>query len=164
MSSGDETYAVPKRGVRARLRTPGQEAVEGVLHLSEAAARHRGPELPSDLLNGDGDFLPVADPATGELRLVRRRSLLWVSVELSAEAHSEASPVVDRDNPEAVDERVRIRFVDGSDVAGLLRWVLPAGRRRVRDFLEETETFFPLYAGERVTFVNAERVASVDLE
>lgn len=164
MSSGDETYAVPKRGVPALVRVPGRDATEGVLHLSEAAARHRGPELPSDLLNGEGDFLPIADAATGKLRLVRRRSLLWVSVDLSIESRSEASPVVGGDHPEAVDERVRIRFEDGSDLTGLLRWVLPAGRQRVRDFLEQAEPFFPLYAGDRVTFVNAERVASVDLE
>ena len=163
MSPDDEGYAVPKQAVQARFRLLGEEIAEGRIYLSETAQRHDGRELPSDVLNGDERFLPLASASDDVVRLVRRRSLLWVSAPLSAEDAGAATPVIAREDPEAASESVRIRFEDGSEVSGTLRWILPAGRRRVRDFLEHADPFFPLLAGERVTFVNRERVASVEI-
>lgn len=156
-------YEVPKHQMRVRLRLLHQEPAEGLLHLSEAAARHSGREFPSDLLNGDGRFLSLHDPSGTGFRLVRRESLVWLSMTAGEEQKETGSTwLVSEDDPEATVERVRIVFGDGSDVAGTLRWVLPAGQRRVRDFLEQADLFFPLYGDDRVTFVNRERLVSVE--
>lgn len=164
MTVGQEDYAVPKRGVQARLKLIGREPADVLLHLSEGAARHRGRELPSDLLNEDGQFLPVQDPSDGETRLVHRRCLLWVSVAAEEEsAAGGAGSSVEAEDASATCERVRVVFEDGSELVGTLRWVLPPGQRRVRDFLEQADAFFPLHVGDRVKLVNRERVASVEL-
>jgi len=165
VTRGEEDFAVPKHAVAARLRVVGREPAEVLLHLSEGTPRHGGRELPSDLLNEDGTFLPVQDATGGEIHLVRRRSLLWVSVAADdEEGPGDGGPAVDAEAPGVTSERVRLRFEDGSEIVGLLRWVLPAGRRRLQDYLEQADTFFPLYEGERVKLVNRERVASVELE
>lgn len=165
MSLGEEDYAVPKHSVTARLRLVGREPSDVLLHLSEGAAHHRGRELPSDLLNEDGAFLPVQDPAGGEIRLVHRRCLLWVSVSADDERRpGGGESATEADDPGVTSERVRVLFDDGSELVGSLRWVLPAGQRRVRDYLEQADTFFPLHVGDRVKLVNRDRVASVELQ
>jgi len=165
VSLGEADYTVPKHAVTARLRLVGREPADVLLHLAEGAARHRGRELPSDLLNQDSAFLPVQDAAGGEIRLVHRRSLLWVSIAADDERGPDGgASATGADDPGVTSARVRVLFDDGSELVGSLRWVLPAGQRRVRDYLEQADTFFPLHVGERVKLVNRDHVASVELE
>ncbi len=160
--SGD--YAIPKRRVEADLKLLHEAPFPVRLHLAERAARHSGRELPSDLLNGEGSFFPVTMPSDDQVRLVRRRSVVWAEVARDDEEDEEGgSPLVSPDDPESATALVRIQFEDGSRSEGEICWVLPQGRRRVRDFLDATDTFFPVSQGPRVRLVNPERVALIEL-
>jgi hypothetical protein len=157
-------YAVPKHRVEAALKLLHGEPLRVLLHLAERAARHSGRERPSDLLNGDGRFFPVTVPADGQVRLVRRKSVVWAAVDREHEEDAQAgSQLVSADDPESAVARVTIQFEDGSRAAGDLCWVLPQGRRRVSDFLDAAGTFFPLSEGSSVRLVNRERIALIEL-
>jgi hypothetical protein len=157
-------YAVPKHRVEARLRLLHQEPRTVLLHLGERAARHSGREVPSDLLNEGGSFFPVNDPGEGQVRLVRKRSVVWAEVAAAEEELAEGgASVISADDPESTVQSVRILFEDGSDAVGEIRWVLPPGRRRLRDFLDAAEAFFPLCEGDRVRLVNRDRISLIEL-
>jgi len=159
-----EGYAVPKHRVEAALKLLHEEPLRVLLHLSERAARHSGREHPSDLLNDDGRFFPVTVPSDGQVRLVRRRSIVWVEVAREYREDPEGgSPLVSPDDPESATASVRIQFEDGSRSEGRVCWVLPQGRRRVRDFLDAADLFFPVQAGDTVRLVNLDRIALIEL-
>jgi hypothetical protein len=159
--SGD--YSIPKHHVEADLKLLHEEPLRVLLHLAGQAARHSGRELPSDLLNGEGRFFPVTVPSDGQVRLVRRRSVVWAEVAREHEQGEEGgSSLVSPDDPESATACVRIQFEDGSSSEGRVCWVLPQGRRRVRDFLDAADPFFPVQVGDRVRLVNLERIALIE--
>jgi len=159
-----EAYAVPKRSVEADLKLLHQEPQAVLLHLADRAARHSGPELPSDLLNADGTFFPVTLPGGGEVRFVHRGSVVWAEVEAADEEGAEGGgPLVGPADPDAAEASVLVLFEDGSRAAGKIRWTLPEGRRRLRDFLDAADRFFPLGTGSRIRLVNRECVSVIEL-
>ncbi len=157
-------YVVPKHRVEADLKLLHEKPLRVLLHLAEQAARHSGRELPSDLLNDDGRFFPVTVPSDGQVRLVRRRSIVWVEVAREHQEDPESgSPLVSPEDPDSATAQVQIQFEDGSRAEGDITWVLPQGRRRVSDFLDAADTFFPLTGGFGVRLVNRERIALIEL-
>ncbi|NIR46045.1 MAG: hypothetical protein GWN99_16590 [Gemmatimonadetes bacterium] len=152
-----EGYVVPKRPVPITLKLAFLEAKELSLYLAEHAARHTGPERPSDVLNGGDRFVPALD-ADGRLLLFQRTEVMAVSFDASYE---ERSP--DEADEEEGGTRVAVELTlqDGTRVAGSVAYWRPPGRRRLQDFLNSAEQFIPVHEGETMHLVNRDKIVSV---
>lgn len=160
-----ERFQVPKHEISARVLLPGGSRRELTLYLGERAARHSGPERPSDLLNGDERFVPVRFPERG-FALLRRRSIVAVRVD----AEDELAGTADDEElfgpdaaPEGVERReVRIVLEDGTEVTGTIAYAMPPGERRLQDYLNRGRPFVRVREGDHVDLVNSERVVRVE--
>lgn len=152
-----EEYRVPKKRLPARLALPGRPDRDVVIHLSEMAERREGAERPSDLLDGALAFIPVAEP-DGSPWLLARNAVLFLSVPAEAEAASSA------ELPEAAGgrrESVCVLLEDGRELRGAIGYVMPPGRRRLSDYLNDGDAFVPLRERDVVHLINRRRIVAV---
>lgn len=158
-----EGYEIPTHEVEAAVTLVGEDPRPVRLFLAERAQHHSGPQRPGDLLNDSAqDFFAVRGP-DGALALLNRSSVLVLSVPVSEQGTPEA--VAAAEEVEALEavttRRIRVRMEDGSELTGTVTYVRPAGERRIREYLNRTESFVPLRDGDTVRFVNRSRVARV---
>ena len=146
-------YRVPKREIWADAVVLGVGRTRLRLFVAQSALGHSGFERPSDLVNGETIFIPVVDVA-GVPAIVRRDMLLAVSV--AAEEEKLEDPAAD-----STRLQVEITFENGESVRGTLAFVQPEGRRRLGDYLNDCEAFFPVRDGATVHLVNKGRVVRV---
>lgn len=165
MTSQDDDYRVPKHRVAAEVLLPGQPPRDVELYLAERAKHHTGPERPSDLLNGDKRFLPAHVPG-GRPVLLRRLSVVCLSVRAEDDVGPEPADADDlaQVDPSVEAERRGVRFLmeDGSEVEGTVTYVMPAGERRVQDFLNQAADFVRVRDGDLIRLVNVHLVAQVE--
>lgn len=156
----DAEYRVPKRQISVEVTLHSQPWECVGLHLGDRAERHNGPERPSDVLNGATDFLPVTAFGSG-ISFLRKDAILVMSV--PAEVEPELSvPGLPASSPEGPrSEDVEIRLEDGTRLRGQITHYLPAGQRRLQDFLNRAPEFFPLRDGQTVHLVNRSHVNRV---
>jgi hypothetical protein len=152
-----EELRVPKRRVPVEVVLPGGTARRVILFLAEAAPGHEGPERPSDLLNGSGAFVPALDEASGGMTFLNRSSIALARVP----ADAEPEPGVGFTIP--TEHEVAVRLLDGTELGGLVSYVLPPERSRLGDFLSEPAPFFRLLERGGVTLVGRAHVASVTI-
>lgn len=94
------------------------------------------------------------------IELIARHALLWVRLDLLT-----ALDEIDLDaegSPEARTVQVRVRFEQSPPVDGILRYLMPAGSRRLSDYLEALPGFFALRTPDHVYLIASDRVASVE--
>jgi hypothetical protein len=60
------------------------------------------------------------------------------------------------------EHEVEVRLVDGQCLTGLISYVLPEGRSRLTDYLNDSPAFFRLIEAERVALINKRYVAYVE--
>ena len=156
----DSPYCVPTRQVDASIEIDGGRREDVVFYLPTAAPTHEGPEAMDEMLNRRRRFIPVRSRESGELFLVRRLSLVTVTV-----AQSEGAHALEKETglPTSIDF-VRFEMKHGEVLEGALATVLPPETSRMSDFFNlETVTFLPLLVGENVVHVNKEFIAVVHL-
>ncbi|HNX19514.1 MAG TPA: hypothetical protein PKG80_04515 [Acidobacteriota bacterium] len=146
---GDEQLRVPKKPVRVSVTLDGGTVVVGNVHLALDAGWHEGRERVIDLLNAPEPFMPVT--ALEGSRLVMKDRIVTVDFESAFDAG------LDEGSEGAVAARVAVHLAGlPSTVAtleGRLRLVMPPGRERVLDFLNEAGAFFPLELDAGVALV-----------
>lgn len=152
-------FRVPKRAVWANALVAGMPPVKVRLFLGERAQSHSGFERPSDLLNGDTDFIPGIDEG-GSMMVLRRNSVLALSVPRDEEGQDEDLADEPRELGEVTRIPMQIVFESGQTVRGLVAFVQPEARRRLPDFLNDASEFFQVHDGETVHIVNKRRIAS----
>ena len=151
-----EELRVPKRRVLAQFVLPGGGVREVAVFLAEATPGHSGGERLSDLLNGDVHFIPAQDVGTGAMTFVHTSGLAVARVA----AEDEFSDADQLTIP--TEHEVEVRLVDGHRLTGLISYVLPEGRSRLTDFLNDSPAYFRLIEPERVALVNKRYVAYVE--
>lgn len=140
----------------AQFVLPGGAVREVAVFLAEATPGHSGGERLSDLLNGQARFIPAQDVESEAMTFVNSEGLALARVAAEHE-------VTDADQLTIPTEHeVEVRLVDGQRFTGLITYVLPEGRSRLTDYLNDTPAYFRLVEAERVALVNKRYVASVE--
>lgn len=142
---------IPKRREPAQVLVTGGGIRKVDLFLSQSSPHHAGPENPSDVLNGQEDFVPVFDHTEGAVAFLHRSALQVVRV-----ARREATQEVTL----PTEHEVVVHLSDGAALTGLVSYVRPPGFRLV-DFLNEPEPFLRLLETDALALVNKRHIARV---
>lgn len=145
--------AVPKRRVEVVLSLMGGLERRVTLFLAETSPLHLGGERVSDLLEGDGEFVPALE--RDGMTFVRRAAIL-VAVAPPEPATGDADEVT-----LPTEHAVDVTLDDGRVLRGLVSYVLPSERCRLVDYLNERPRFLPLHAGGALHLVNKQHVVRV---
>ena len=148
---------VPKRRVPVDVVLPGGAGRSVFVFLSEAAASHDGQERLSDLLNGSDSFIPALETNGGGMTFLHRTSIAVARVASEFEPDDGGGFTI------PTEHEVEIALTDGSQLTGLVSYVLPPERARLVDFLNRCEPFFRLLERETVALVGRAHVARVGL-
>ena len=149
-------YSVPKRLVHARVVLSGHPATEMQFFLGERAETHGGPETLTDLLNGPQVFVPSVDD-TDQVVLLNPENVLVVSVLVEGNDMAGSSLVPHGE----IQATAHVVLEGGMAVRGIIRYSMPAFRRRLQDFLNMSERFLALTDGGVVHLVNKRRITKV---
>jgi len=145
--------AVPKRKVEVALSLIGGLERRVTLFLAETSPLHAGGERVTDLLEGEGEFVPALEAAG--MTFVRRSAIV-VAVAPPETATGAADEVT-----LPTEHEVDVALDDGRVVRGLVSYVLPPERSRLVDYLNERARFLPLHAGDALHLVNKQHIARV---
>src|SRR5262249_10913173 len=150
-------YHVPKRPIAAEVTFLAHPRKILRLFLSERSAIRDGAERPSDLLNGPGDFLPAIEPP-GRVVLLQRDALLVLTV--SAELELGDDPIDSNSSGANSGTQVKIEATlqDASEIRGTVKFMMPGGKNRLVDFLNQPERFFAVREGKLARLVNKQRI------
>lgn len=145
---------VPKRRAQVEVLVPGGAARQVTMFLAEFASTHSGHERVSDLLNAsEGEFLAVVDAASDAVQFLNRQSV--AAARVSSEWES------DENLAGGEEHQVEIALIDGSELRGTVRYVMPPERSRLNDYLNDAQPFVRLAQDEKVTLVNKRHIARV---
>jgi len=144
---------VPKRRAQVEVLLPDGSAREVTVFLAEFAPRHSGPERLSDLLNAADDFVPALDVAADAMTFLNRHGIAAARVGREWELAEEA--------PSGEKHEVEITLVGGTTLRGTVTVVLPPGRTRLLDFLNDAQPFLRLAESEKIALVNKRHIARV---
>jgi hypothetical protein len=153
-------YQIPKNAVEAEIALAGQTPRRYRLFLSRVAQHHSGAERPGDLLNGPQDFIPARD-MEDRLVLLQRDAITVATVAAEDERVTPELEREDWDSTVVATQSITLRLDDGREIGGAVRYVRPEGQRRIQDFLNDCEFFFPVRDGDEVHLVNRRRIVSV---
>lgn len=152
-----EGYVVPKIAIPITLKLAWLEPKQLELYLGEHAARHTGPEHPSDVLNAGDLFIPARD-SSGRHLLFQRTEVMVVSVDATYE---ERKPEEGESEEGATLSEVEVTLEDGTRVDGIIAYWRPPGQRRLQDYLNSSEQFVRIRDGGTVHVVNRDKIVSV---
>lgn len=129
------------------------------LFLAEKAARHTGTEYPSDVLNGDDEFV-AAMGRDDEILVVHRDSVVVLTVDADQEEEwMEAGDGVGTISQFDVD----VLMEDGTRIGGQVAYCRPEGQRRIQDYLNTADRFLPLKDDDVIHLLNRGKIVSVCL-
>jgi hypothetical protein len=152
-----EDLRVPKRRVAAEAILPSGAVRRITLFLAEAASHHTGPERPSDLLNGGGDFIPAFDEEAAAMTFLNRAGV--AAFRLPGREPEDGA----EDLTLPTEHAVEVTLQSGATLRGLISYLRPTERSRLVDFLNEPDPFFHLLEDDAVDLVNKRHVARVVL-
>jgi len=145
---------VDKQRLAVRVCMAWGEPLDGTLMLAPQAQFHDGPETLLERLNTPDRVVPFQLPEGGGTLLLMRDAIEWVLAGNEVDPSLVAPPRyrVTRE------EQVRLSFLAGGELSGLLQMELPEMFSRASDFLNGAEDFFPLLAATGVVMVNKRQV------
>ncbi len=151
----DAEMVIKKETVAVEMATSRGELLRGQVFLRPMGDEDRGERL-LDVL-AQRWFVPLK--TAERMVFVATRHLSWVRIdllaaidELDAEAEdSEASSVA----------RVLVTMADGTRVEGNVRYSMPAPTKRLGDYLEKLEPFFPLRTDDHVYLLSSTCILTV---
>ena len=158
MSSNEapKDLVIQKEKVHVELCTSRGRLARGDVFLRPPhEASDRGERL-LDVL-AERWFLPVH--TVEKMTFCSTRDLAWVRIDLMA-ALDELDPEAENDEASCT-ARVTLELLDGSKLEGTVLYSMPAGYRRLGDYLEKLPHFFPLRTDDWLYLVSAACVASV---
>ena len=150
-------YRVPKREVKAEAWVFGLPRVVLRFFLGQRDTFNAEYERLSDLLNKPAPFVPAVDD-TGAAYFLRREAILSLSLPVRDEIDDD-HPLAHNGREDVTRMEVEIAFESGGRLRGTLAFCQPEARRRLGDFLSDSDRFFALRDGEIVHLVNKDRIA-----
>jgi hypothetical protein len=147
-----EDLKVPKRRAQVEVLVPGGGVRQVTIFLAEYASAHGGPERLSDLLNGADDFVPALDLASDAMTFLGRQSIAAVRV---------APDWDEEDVPSTSVHEVQITLTDGTELRGMMAFVMSEEHSRLLDYLNDAPPFVRLIEQGRVALVNKRHIARV---
>ena len=151
----DAEMIIKKETVAVEMATTRGEVLRGEVFLRPMGDEDRGERL-LDVL-AQRWFVPLK--TAERVVFVATRHLAWVRLELLA--------AIDEFDAEAEDSeassvaRVLITMEDGTRVEGSVRYALPAPQKRLGDYLEKLEAFFPVRTDDHVYLLSSTCVLTV---
>jgi hypothetical protein len=145
-------YKVETRSVAAEVSFGAGTRATGEMFLRPSIVTLSGTESVADRLNDRDAFFPLRvqtpEPATW---IIGKAQVRYVAAEHDPEALSSFA----REAADAVEFHVSIELDDGEELAGLFQAVLPRGKRRALDFINEQEgAFVPFLVGAQQYVLN----------
>ena len=154
-----EVYRLPRVRIDAEIHLSGRQMRRVNLFLGDRAETRPGPERPSDLLNSSADFIPALERDV--VVLINLEQVLRVTVDAELEIGADELTMLDASIAQATRQRVHLTLDDGTTARGDLSYVLPEGQRRIQDYLNSKNRFFPLFDGGLVHLIRKSRVVLV---
>jgi hypothetical protein len=142
---------VEKRQEQVCLFMADGLVLEATVFLAHYAMLHSGEQTVHDLLLEEDPFLP-ARAINGDFHLVRKgmishiRCRFWLDPAL-----------------EYTERNVKISFLGGEILQGLVKMDIPAHSARLTDYINGGAEFFPLFSGEHCYLVNRSLVRDLVL-
>ena len=150
-------FQVPKHSVPVTLTLAWQQPRRVSLFLAEKAARHTGTEYPSDVLNGDDEFV-AALGSDSEILVFHRDAV----VVLTVDADQEEEWMGASDGVDTITElEVDMLMEDGTRVGGEVAFCRPEGQRRIQDYLNTADRFVALKDDDVIHLLNRRKIVSV---
>jgi len=146
---GDQRIAMHERDVLLRLADGSR--IEGKVFLGLYEAHRNGPQRLGDLLNGEGCFFPVR--SADEVILVNLAQIVSAATVADGEA----------DDLMRLGEKYRIRVttLGREEIAADIFVNLPSTHQRVKDALNLSGRFLPLFSGDSILYLNTEFILYV---
>ena len=153
---GVKDMHIQKEMVKVELCTSRGRLARGDVFLRPSVdGTERGERL-LDVLS-ERWFFPLHTPE--KMMFIATRDLAWARMDLLA-AIDELDPEAENDEASCT-ARVHLELVDGSKLEGVVLYSMPAGYRRLGDYLEKLPHFFSLRTDDWLYLVSAVTVASV---
>ena len=128
---------------------------EGSIYLSHHAATHEGPEMVNDVMNQKEQFLPV-NFREGATLLINREKIVMIA--FPGDEGAAVSPV----SEDVCVHNVAIHLMNHDPVEGSFFCLLPTHARRVKDYLNQGESFLELRRNETVYLINKDHILFVE--
>jgi hypothetical protein len=155
----DSPCFVEKVRAAVRIALPSQQPLEGFVSLAPTAEFHGGAETLLERFNSGDRVIPVQRNGEKDVLLLNPHDIESVS-SMSRTAQDLMAPEPFRITHE---ERVRVIFMSGRQIEGVLRFALPDDLNRVSDYLNRDEDFFVLHTPGGTVLVNKRRVSTTRL-
>jgi hypothetical protein len=128
---------------------------EGYIYLSRHAATHEGPEMVNDVMNQKEQFLPV-NFREGATLLINREKIVMIAFP------GDDRPAEDLVSEDVCVHNVAIHLMNHDPVEGSFFSMLPTHARRVKDFLNQGESFLELRRDETIYLINKDHILFVE--
>lgn len=151
----DAEMIIRKETVAVEMATTRNELLRGEVFLRPMGDEDRGERL-LDVL-AQRWFVPLKTPE--RVIFVATRHLAWARLDLLA-AIDELDAEAEDDESSSV-ARVLVTMADGTRVEGSVRYSLPAPTKRLGDYLEKLESFFPVRTDDHVYLMNSACVLTI---
>lgn len=148
-------YKVKKNRFSVRLFLLDGSIEEGFVYLSFHAANHEGPEMVTDLLNQGEQFLPV-NFQEASARLINKRHIVMLSFPMD-ENKTGNLPLEDISIHD-----VTVHLMNHDRLEGKFVSLLPTHARRVKDYLNQGESFLELRRDASIYLINKDHILSVE--
>jgi hypothetical protein len=133
---------VEKRQEQVNLFMADGLVLEATVFLAKYAMYHSGEQTVLDLLLEDDPFLP-AKAASGDFHLVRKGMISHLRCQV------ELDPAL-----EYTERQVKVSFLGGELLQGLIKMDLPPHAARLTDYINGGADFFPLFSDGHTYLVN----------
>ncbi len=148
-------YRVEKDRFSIKLFLLDGSTKEGYIYLSFLAANHEGPELVTDVLNQDEQFLPI-NFQESRTRLINKEQIVMVSFPEDEKKTGNLFP------KDISIHDVTIHLVNHDPLEGRFVSLLPTHARRVKDYLNQGESFLELRKDGNIYLINKDHVLFVE--
>jgi hypothetical protein len=152
-----DVYRIEKSRIPVLVTLCHGEELAGDMFVQGYAALHYGPERPSDILNDQHEYFPLA-LSDSETLLISKQSVREVNALSSSRDDWRLVPAWRQ-------QQVKLRFADGTTLAGTVDLELPGDHPRLLDFLNKTDALFvPVLTSDGTRLVNREFIESIRLQ
>lgn len=148
-------YVVPKRAVPVEVVDGDGTERKLLVFVAPSASGHDGPERVSDLLQGGLDFIPAVEQGSQAPVWLGRASLFLLRLDDALERGGAEEHTL------PTEHELDVILSNGSVERGLVSYVLPAGRARLTDYLNDGLPFLRLLQAGAVVLVNKRHVVRV---
>ncbi len=141
---------IEKKTREAAFELSSGKTIKGEVFLGLYEAHHTGPQKIGDLLNGKTIFIPVK---TGDgVELLNIRQVVTAAVPLEDET----------DELMTLGQKytVTLTLANGRKQSGDIYVDLPEGHNRFKDYINQSDRFFPLFQSDLIVYLNRRHVLS----